>query len=237
MKRQIVAGLAAAALSLTGATVTHSSAQEMTMADLYEPSVGGLPAYNVEPSDTLFFLTTGGGNGQTNTQIVDYKSDYPISIRAISGFSSGAYGYISVEPKKIYPSSFPVQLKVKVFYEDGSSEIISGTLKVSPLESLVATSTPEPTTSEPTTAPATSKAAEPTTSTPVTTPKSSEPTTSTPVTSKPSESAKADTNSGSTSDGSSTAGIIVGVIAGILAILVAAFPTIKNLVPGLQLPF
>lgn len=157
MKKKATALVVAASVAMSALVNPVSpTAQEITAADLYEPSITTSGALEAGPTEKLSFFLVSQGPEFLDMEILEFDSPYPVAYRVetLNGF--GDYIYISLEKKKIYPAAFNVPVKVRVNYTDGSSEIVTGDFPIHPLAALVSDNPAAPKTStKQTAAPAT----------------------------------------------------------------------------------
>ncbi|WP_267208328.1 hypothetical protein [Corynebacterium sp. Marseille-P8863] len=157
MKKKATALVVAASVAMSAlVNPVGLTAQEITAADLYEPSITPIGALEAGPTEELSFFLSDEGPEFLDMEILEFDSPYPVTYRVetLNGFRE--YINITLEKKKIYPAAFNVPVKVRVNYTDGSSEIVTGDFPIHPLASLVADSPAAPKSStQQTTAPVT----------------------------------------------------------------------------------
>ena len=127
---------------------TSSSDDELTLADIYDPEISTLGGYDIGPSESYAYLVSGEGPEMADVEVLQFDSPYPISYSLAPKnalINHRAWINVAVEPKKIYPAEFKVAVAVRVTYNDGSSEEVSGLLPIRPVKSLV-TGNPVPST-------------------------------------------------------------------------------------------
>ena len=127
---------------------TGSSDDELTLADIYDPEISSLGGYDIGPSESYAYLVSGEGPEMADVEVLQFDSPYPISYSLAPKdalINHRAWINVAVEPKKIYPAEFKVAVAVRVTYNDGSSEEVSGLLPIRPVKSLV-TGNPVPST-------------------------------------------------------------------------------------------
>ncbi|MCG7236708.1 MULTISPECIES: hypothetical protein [Corynebacterium] len=127
---------------------TRSSDDELTLADIYDPEISTLGGYDIGPSESYAYLVSGEGPEMADVEVLQFDSPYPISYSLAPKnalINHRAWINVAVEPKKIYPAEFKVAVAVRVTYNDGSSEEVSGLLPIRPVKSLV-TGNPVPST-------------------------------------------------------------------------------------------
>ena len=136
MKR--LAPLAALMVMVTSASIaTPANAADLTHAELYSPKISNMGCLDAGPADSFCFVLSGQGPEFYDMQILEFNPPYPVEYEkeTIDGFRHTID--VRLQPKKIYPAHFEVPIKIRVTYNDGTSEIVVGALPIRPLATLV----------------------------------------------------------------------------------------------------
>lgn len=136
MKR--LAPLAALMVMVTSASIaTPANAADLTHAELYSPKISNMGCLDAGPADSFCFVLSGQGPEFYDMQILEFNPPYPVEYEkeTIEGFRHTID--VRLQPKKIYPAHFEVPIKIRVTYNDGTSEIVVGALPIKPLATLV----------------------------------------------------------------------------------------------------
>ncbi|OIR41766.1 hypothetical protein [Corynebacterium sp. NML120713] len=125
------------------AWLIESDEPQMSMADLYDPKITTVPAYSVGPKNTYWTHVIAAGPDVSEINVLKFDAPYPLEYETYSNEFGMFAMYLRLTGGKIYPETFKVPITSEVIYNDGSRDVITGTLEVQPLKSLVAEETPE----------------------------------------------------------------------------------------------